>query len=245
MKLNFNNQVAVVTGGAAGIGKSCCLGLAKRGATVIILDKNEDGAKAVAEEIMAAGGVAEGFALDIANVAQIRELVDLIEKKYSKIDILINCAGITQVVKVEDLTEFDWDLMLDIDLKGTFFMSQAVLDVMKKNKFGKIVNIGSVAGEVGGIVVGANYVAAKAGVIGLSKSLAKSAAPYGINVNTVSPGFIDTEMTKTLNQDVNLVPLGRKGTAEEVSDVILFLCSDYARYLTGVNLDVNGGLHMN
>ncbi|NYB72752.1 SDR family oxidoreductase [Sedimentibacter hydroxybenzoicus DSM 7310] len=243
--MDFKGKIAVVTGGASGIGKSCCLSLAEKGATVIAVDRNENGAKAVADEIKQKGGNAEGLSLDIVNIAQIKVIVDYIENKYSRIDILINCAGITDVITIEDITETEWDRMLEIDLKGPFFVSQAVINVMKKNNFGKIVNLGSVAGEVGGIVVGANYVAAKAGIIGLTKSLAKSAAKYGINVNTVSPGFIDTEMTKDLNQDVRMVPLGRKGTSEEVSDVILFLCSDYARYLTGVNLDVNGGLHMN
>lgn len=243
--MNFNNKVAVITGGASGIGKSCCLSLAQRGATVIALDRNEDGVKAVVDEIKSMGCSADGFGLDIVNVEQIRQVVELIISKYSKIDILINCAGITQIRRIEDMTEAEWDRMIDIDLKGTFFMSQAVLDIMKRNNYGRIVNLGSVAGEVGGIVVGANYAAAKAGVICLTKSLAKCGAPYGINVNTVSPGYIATEMTKELNQDVSQVPLGRKGTAEDVSDVIMFLCSDYARYLTGVNLDVNGGLHMN
>jgi len=243
--LDFKGKIAVVTGGASGIGKSCCLSIAEKGATVIAVDRNENGAKAVADEIKQKGGNAEGLSLDIVNITQIKEVVDYIENKYSRIDILINCAGITQVITIEDITETEWDRMLGIDLKGPFFVNQAVINVMKKNNSGKIVNLGSVAGEVGGIVVGANYVAAKAGIIGLTKSLAKSSAKYGINVNTVSPGFIDTEMTKDLNQDVKMVPLGRKGTSEEVSDVILFLCSDYARYLTGVNLDVNGGLHMN
>jgi len=243
--LDFKGKIAVVTGGASGIGKSCCLSLAEKGSTVIAVDRNENGAKAVADEIKQKGGNAEGLSLDIVNIAQIKDVVDYIENKYSRIDILINCAGITQVITIEDITETEWDRMFEIDLKGPFFVSQAIISVMKKHNFGKIVNLGSVAGEVGGIVVGANYVAAKAGIIGLTKSLAKSAAKYGINVNTVSPGFIDTEMTKDLNQDVKMVPLGRKGTSEEVSDVILFLCSDYARYLTGVNLDVNGGLHMN
>lgn len=243
--MKFDGKVAVITGGASGIGKSCCKSLAERGATVIAVDQNENGVKEIVDEIRLNGGAADGFGLNIVNVQQIREVVELIVSKYEKIDILVNCAGITQVRRIEDMTEQEWDRMLDIDLKGTFFMSQAVIEVMKKNNYGKIVNLGSVAGEVGGIVVGANYVAAKAGVIGLTKSLAKSGAPFGINVNTVSPGFIDTEMSKDLNQDVKLVPLGRKGTAEDVSDCILFLCSDYARYLTGVNLDVNGGLHMN
>ncbi len=243
--MNFKGKIAVITGGASGIGKACCLSLAEKGAIVIAIDRNENGAKAVAEEIISKGGKAEGLGLDIVDVKQIKEVIDYIENKYARIDILINCAGITQVIRIEEITEKEWDRMLEIDLKGPFFVSQAVINVMKKNNYGKIVNLGSLAGEVGGIVVGANYVAAKAGIIGLTKSLAKSAAQYGINVNTVSPGFIDTEMTKELNQDIKLVPLGRKGTAEEVSDVIIFLCSEYARYLTGVNLDVNGGLHMN
>lgn len=240
----FDGKVAVVTGGAAGIGMECCFKLSQKGITVIALDNNEEGAKAVAEKIISMGGNAEGLRLDVANVNEVRKIVELLVLKYSRIDYLINSAGITQMIGIDEISENDWDRVMDIDLKGTFFMSQAVLEIMKKNKFGRIVNIGSVAGEVGGIVVGANYSAAKAGVICLTKSIAKHGAPYGVNVNTVSPGYIDTKMTKDLNQDVSQVPLGRKGTAEEVSDSVVFLCSDMANYLTGVNLDINGGLYM-
>lgn len=244
--MDFSGKVAVVTGGASGIGKSCSLSFAQRGAKVVVLDFNEAGAKAVVDEIKEAGGVAIGLSIDISKVNQISSIVEAIIKEYNKIDILVNCAGITQNVALNDMTEKEWDRMMDINLKGTFFMCQAVINYMKKNKYGKIVNMGSIAGENGGMVVGVNYSASKAGVICMTKNLAKNVGAYGINVNTVSPGFIATPMTVDLNQDVNLVPLGkRKGTAEEVSDPILFLCSEYARYITGVNLDINGGLQMN
>jgi len=134
--------------------------------------------------------------------------------------------------------------MMQVNLKGTFLLCQYILKEMKKYKKGKIVNMGSLAGEVGGVMVGANYAASKAGVICLTKSLAKYAAPYNINVNSISPGFINTEMTENFGYDPDSVPLGRIGTPEEVSDVILFLCSDASRYITGANIDVNGGIYM-
>lgn len=244
--MDFSGKVALVTGGASGIGRACSIGFGQRGAKVAVLDMNEAGAQNVAEEITKQGGDAQGFQLDVSDVSQIQEKIERVLELYGQIDILVNCAGIAQETPVDELTEKDWDKMMAINLKGTFFVSQAVLKHMKERRYGKIVNMGSVAGEVGGIVVGANYAASKAGVICLTKSLAKSLGAFGINVNTVSPGFIATNMTTEMKQDVNLVPLlKRKGTPEEVAEPIMFLCSEYARYITGANLDINGGLQMN
>jgi 3-oxoacyl-[acyl-carrier protein] reductase len=240
----FEDKVAIVTGGASGIGKACALSLAENGAKVAVVDLNEKGAEETTSKILEKGSQAISIKIDISKSEDVDKAVDTVLKSFGKIDILVNCAGICQIRNFDDLTENEWDKMLSINLKGTFLMCQRVLKEMKKNRYGKIVNLGSLAGEVGGIYVGANYAASKAGVICLTKSIAKNAAPYNINVNSVSPGFINTEMTKDFGYDPKTVPLGRIGTPEEVADVILFLCSDASRYITGANIDVNGGVFM-
>ncbi|MDK2878019.1 MAG: 3-oxoacyl-[acyl-carrier protein] reductase [Thermoanaerobacteraceae bacterium] len=240
----FEDKVSIVTGGASGIGKACALSLAENGAKVAVVDLNEKGAEETTSKILEKGSQAISIKIDISKSEDVDKAVDTVLKSFGKIDILVNCAGICQIRNFDDLTENEWDKMLSINLKGTFLMCQRVLKEMKKNRYGKIVNLGSLAGEVGGIYVGANYAASKAGVICLTKSIAKNAAPYNINVNSVSPGFINTEMTKDFGYDPKTVPLGRIGTPEEVADVILFLCSDASRYITGANIDVNGGVFM-
>jgi 3-oxoacyl-[acyl-carrier protein] reductase len=238
----FTGKVVIVTGAASGIGKSCFLSFMDKNANVVAVDLNGKRLEEMSKNIDNNRHIF--VTADITKRSNIENIVSSALKKFGKIDILVNCAGICQEKSVEDLTETDWDRMMDINLKGTFFLCQAVLKEMKKNQSGKIVCMGSVAGEVGGILVGANYSSSKAGIICLTKSLAKYAAPYNINVNCVSPGFIDTEMTKDLAQDPKAVPLGRRGKPEDVSDVILFLSSDASRYITGANIDVNGGLFM-
>jgi 3-oxoacyl-[acyl-carrier protein] reductase len=238
----FTGKVAIVTGAASGIGKSCFLSFMNKNANVVAVDLNGQRLEEISKNINNNRHIY--VSADITKRNNIENIVSSTLKKFGKIDILVNCAGICQEKSVEDLTETDWDRMIDINLKGTFFLCQAVLKEMKKNQSGKIVCMGSVAGEVGGILVGANYSSSKAGIICLTKSLAKYAAPHNINVNCVSPGFIDTEMTKNLAQDPKAVPLGRRGKPEDVSDVILFLSSDASRYITGANIDVNGGLFM-
>jgi len=242
--LSFKDKVAIVTGAASGIGKSCSLSFTEKGVKVVVVDLNKKGAEETNLEIQRKGGKAIFIKADVSKKEDVENIVNITKNNFGKIDILVNCAGICQIRNVEDITEEEWDKMMSINLKGTFFLCQSVLKEMKKYQKGKIVNMGSVAGEIGGILVGANYSASKAGIICLTKSLARYAAPYNINVNSVSPGFIDTEMTKDLGQDPKSVPLGRRGRPEEVSDVILFLCSEASSYITGANIDVNGGLFM-
>lgn len=242
--MSFKDKVAIVTGAASGIGKYCSLSFAEKGVKVVVVDLNKKGAEETNLEIQRKGGKAIFIKADVSKKEDVENIVNITKNNFGKIDILVNCAGICQIRNVEDITEEEWDKMMSINLKGTFFLCQSVLKEMKKYHKGKIVNMGSVAGEIGGILVGANYSASKAGVLCLTKSLAKYAAPYNINVNSVSPGFIDTEMTKDLGQDPTSVPLGRHGRPEEVSDAILFLCSDASSYITGANIDVNGGLFM-
>ena len=242
--MSFKDKVAIVTGAASGIGKSCSLSFAEKGVKVVVVDLNKKGVEETNLEIQRKGGKSIFIKADVSKKEDVENIVNITENNFGKVDILVNCAGICQIRNVEDITEEEWDKMMSINLKGTFFLCQSVLKEMKKYQKGKIVNMGSVAGEIGGILVGANYSASKAGIICLTKSLARYAAPYNINVNSVSPGFIDTEMTKDFGQDPKSVPLGRRGRPEEVSDVILFLCSEASSYITGANIDVNGGLFM-
>ena len=242
--MSFKDKVAIVTGAASGIGKYCSLSFAEKGVKVIVVDLNKKGAEETNLEIQRKGGKAIFIKADVSKKEDVESIVNITENNFGKIDILVNCAGICQIRNIEDITEQEWDEVMSVNLKGTFLMCQSILKKMKKYKWGKIVNMASLAGEVGGIMVGANYAASKAGIICFTKSLAKYAAPYNINVNSVSPGFIKTEMTKDFRYNPDTVPLGRVGTPGEVSDVILFLCSDAARYITGANIDVNGGVYM-
>ena len=242
--MSFKDKVAIVTGAASGIGKYCSLSFAEKGVKVIVVDLNKKGAEETNLEIQRKGGKAIFIKADVSKKEDVESIVNITENNFGKIDVLVNCAGICQIRNIEDITEQEWDEVMSVNLKGTFLMCQSILKKMKKYKWGKIVNMASLAGEVGGIMVGANYAASKAGIICFTKSLAKYAAQYNINVNSVSPGFIKTEMTKDFRYNPDTVPLGRVGTPGEVSDVILFLCSDAARYITGANIDVNGGVYM-
>lgn len=168
----------------------------------------------------------------------------MILKRYGTVDVLVNSTVICRIVKTDDLTMEQWDRTMNINLKGTFLFSRSALKIMKSNKSGKIINVASMAGKIGGLIVGSDYPASKAAVICLTKSLAKESAPYNINVNSVAPGLINTEMTKDFGYDSASVPIGRIGTPEEVADVILFLASDMSRYITGACIDVNGGMVM-
>jgi len=242
--VSFKGKVAIVSGAASGIGKSCSLSFAEKGVKVVIVDLNKNGAKETCLEIQKKGGQSIFIKADVSKKEDVENIVTVTKNNFGEIDILVNCAGICQIRDIESITEQEWDKVMSVNLKGTFLMCQSILKEMKKCKKGKILNMGSMAGEVGGVMVGANYAASKAGIVCLTKSFAKYAAPYNINVNSISPGFINTEMTKDFGYNPDTVPLGRIGTPEEVSDVILFLCSDAARYITGANIDVNGGIYM-
>jgi 3-oxoacyl-[acyl-carrier protein] reductase len=248
--MDFHGKTALITGGSRGIGRACALTLARLGCQVAISYlSNESAANEVAESARQSGAVARAYRTDVTRVDEIRELVQTVAKDFGRIDILINSAGISQIVAVPDLTEADWDRMMEVNLKGAFFCCQEVLKHMQAQKVGRIVNVASTAGQMGGFIVGVNYSASKAGVICLTRSLAKYAVPYGVTVNCVAPGLIDTEMTSAYPADrvrsmVTSIPMGRLGSAQEVANGVAFLASDAASYITGTTLYINGGTYL-
>lgn len=240
--MGLQGKVAIVTGAARGIGREIALTLADNGADVIIVDINFEGVKKVAEEINFKKRRGLAMKVDVSLKKEVFLLVKKVEKIFSRIDILVNNAAIYYRTPFEEISENEWDKVLSVNLKGTFLCSQAVLPIMKKKKYGRIVNLASMAGKTGGAVAGAHYSASKAGVACITKSLAKYGAKYGINVNAISPGFIDTEMNKNLPFNLDSIPLGTMGTPKDIANVVVFLVSDVSSYITGEIIDVDGGL---
>ena len=247
--MSLMNKVSIVTGGAQGLGKAIALELARKGSHLVVGDVNLEAAQRVTEEVHALGRRSLALRVDVSNARDVNEMADRVVKEFGRIDILVNNAGICQVISIEEMTEEDWDRVMNVNLKGVFLSSRAVMGVMKKQRSGRIVNMGSVAGKVGGIATGANYSVSKAGVICFTKALARELAPYGVTVNAVAPGVIETDMTRGITQGdftdyLKAIPLGTIGSAEDVSHAVAFLVSDEARYITGEILDVNGGMLM-
>jgi 3-oxoacyl-[acyl-carrier protein] reductase len=247
--MSLMNKVSIVTGGAQGLGKAIALELARKGSHLVVGDVNLEAAQRVTEEVHALGRRALALRVDVSKATDVNEMADRVVKEFGRIDILVNNAGICQVISIEAMTEEDWDRVMNVNLKGVFLSSRAVMGVMKKQRSGRIVNMGSVAGKVGGIATGANYSVSKAGVICFTKALARELAPYGVTVNAVAPGVIETDMTRGITQGdftdyLKAIPLGTIGSAEDVSHAVAFLVSDEARYITGEILDVNGGMLM-
>ncbi len=246
----LKGKVALVTGASRGIGKAISLQLAKQGARVAVnFAGNEAKANEVVEEIKALGGEAIAIKADVANVAEVDAMVKETIKTFGSLEILVNNAGITRDGLIMRMKEEDWDAVINTNLKGVFNCSKAVTRQMMKQRFGRIVNISSVVGVLGNAGQ-ANYVAAKAGVIGLTKTLARELANRNITVNAVAPGFIETDMTDELSGDIKQellkqIPLAKLGQAEDIASVVRFLISDDANYMTGQTLHVDGGMAMN
>jgi len=247
MRLSGKN--ALVTGGAKGIGKAIALKLADEGANVIINYASSDqAAQELVANIEAKGVKAVAIKGDVSNAEQAEALVDQAILQFGSVDILINNAGITKDNLLLRMKEEDWDRVMEVNLKGTFLMTKLVGKTMLKKRFGKIVNITSIVGLMGNAGQ-ANYAASKAGVIGFTKSVAKEFASRGINVNAVAPGFIKSDMTDSLNEEVvknylQNIPLGSLGEPEDVANAVVFLCSEESRYMTGQILSVDGGLYI-
>jgi 3-oxoacyl-[acyl-carrier protein] reductase len=245
---DLSGHVALVTGASQGIGRACAVALAKRGATVALCARSEDKLAAVHDEIIAAGGKAEVFKLDVSNEDDIKAVFKSVIEKLGKIDILVNNAGITKDTLLLRLKRPDWDSVINTNLTSAYLCTQAVLSSMMKQRWGRIINITSINGQMGQTGQ-ANYAASKAGLIGLTLSVAREVASRNITVNAVSPGYVDTAMTEELNADLKeamlkLVPLGRVGSPDDIAHAVCFLASDEAGYITGHVLNVNGGLLM-
>ena len=246
--MELKDKVALVTGGAQGIGRTISEELACLGAHVVLGDVNLKGAQATAEAINISGGSASAVKIDVSNATEVQEVFDFIIKDKKPVDILVNNAGITRDGLMVRMKESDWDLVLDINLKGSFLCSQQAAKQMMKQKSGAIVNIASIVGVMGNFGQ-ANYSASKAGVIGLTKTLAREVASRGIRVNAIAPGFIDTEMTRVLDEEVRQklieqIPLARLGLPEDVALCVSFLVSDKSSYITGQVINLNGGMLM-
>jgi 3-oxoacyl-[acyl-carrier protein] reductase len=240
----LEKKVAVVTGSCRGIGEGIALRFAENGATVVVIDIDVSAAPALLEKLRGFGVEAESVRLDVADIADIRGKCAVIVKRFGRIDIWVNNAGISQNVPIDELEGGDWDRIMNVDLRGTFFCSQAAFRVMKGQHGGKIINIASLAG---GRFAGAHYSAAKAGVIILTKCFALSGGEHNITVNAIAPGLIETKMATELGflqADPSDIPLRRLGTPREVADAALYLASGLSDYVTGMTIDVKGGMFM-
>ena len=247
--MRFANQVAVVTGAGRGIGHSIAMSLAAEGARVAVVSRSEANAIRTADEINAKhAGLAKAYAVDVASHGAVASLAEQILADFSRVDILVNNAGVTRDGLSMRISEQDWDLVLDTNLKGTFNCIQAFERPMIKQRSGRIINIGSVAGLMGNAGQ-ANYAASKAGVLGLTKTIARELASRGITCNVVAPGFIETDMTDVLPDKVKQavipqIPLGAFGKPEDIAAAVCFLASHEAKYITGQCLTVDGGMVM-
>ncbi len=243
--MRFDGKNIIITGGAAGIGRQTAIDAAKRGANVIIIDRNIEGLQEVVTEF--SEYPIKAYQMDIGKTAETEEVLNKIIDEYKQIHVLINNAGIPSKKPIEELLEEEWDMVIDIDLKGIYNTCRIILPHMKKFHYGKIVNMASVAGKLGGGLLGTcAYAAAKSGVLGLTKCLAREGGPFGINVNAVCPGNFDTAISKEMTGDrlekyLAGLCLRRRGKVEEVSNVMLFLASDLASYVTGECTDIDGG----
>lgn len=246
--MKLKGKVAFVTGGAQGIGRAIAVALAKEGANVVISDINKDLADQTAKEISSLGVKTLATKSNVANFEEVQMSIDEAVSAMGTIDILVNNAGITRDGLLVRMKDDDWDLVLDVNLKGTFNCIKAVSPLMMKKRCGKIVNIASIVGEMGNAGQ-ANYSASKGGVIALTKTVARELASRNVMVNAIAPGFIDTEMTKNLSEEVRKklseqIPLGRLGSPEDVAAATVYLCSADSDYLTGQVINVNGGMYM-
>ena len=244
----LKGQIALVTGATRGIGKAIALALAKNGAVVIGTATSESGAESITSALAEAGFAGKGFVLNVTDVAACDVLLDALAKEFGAISILVNNAGITRDNLAMRMKDEDFDSVIGTNLSAVFRLSRGVMRGMMKARHGRIVNITSVVGHMGNPGQ-ANYCAAKAGVAGLTRSLARELGSRNITVNCVAPGFIDTDMTRLLDEKqrelmLANVPLGRLGTPEDVAAAVLFLASSSAAYVTGTTIHVNGGMHM-
>ncbi|MCK4574126.1 MAG: 3-oxoacyl-[acyl-carrier-protein] reductase [candidate division Zixibacteria bacterium] len=241
--MDFSNKTVIVTGSARGIGRKIAEKFAAQGANVVISDLDQDVVDKVASEI---GGSTVGFMANVTSADEVEDLFNRAKEKFGRVDVVVNNAGITRDTLMIRMAEKDWDMVLDINLKGSFLVTKTAAKIILKQRSGRIINISSIVG-VNGNAGQANYSASKAGLIGLTKSAAKELAPRGITVNAVAPGFIESEMTNNMTEAakdafLDRVLIRRTGTPDDVASAVSFLASDEAAYITGQVLAVDGGL---
>lgn len=250
--LDFDGQVVVVTGSGSpkGIGRTIANAFAGQKAAVIVADINEEGVNDTVKEIKKNGGEAMGVTVNVTSPESVTKMVDDVMNAYGRLDVLVNNAGISQKVTVEDMKLEDMRRIFEVNVYGLILTTQACMKPMRENKYGRIVNLSSVSGKRGGGVFGgAHYSASKAAVLGFSKNLSREISVEGITINSVCPGLINTEIWKSLPEEdakkvIDGIPMGRPGETKEVADTILFLASKEASYITGEEIDINGGSHM-
>lgn len=241
-------KTAVITGAAGGIGTAIAEVLAEEGAGAIVLaDLAEAPIKELAQSIEADYQCCcRAMKTDVGSPEDINDLFSYASQVMETVDILVNCAGICPVDPIEAITSDQWDRTLNINLRSAFLCSQKAMEIMKRSRGGAIINVSSISGRIGGIATGVDYCTSKGGMITMTKTFAKSLGKYNVRVNSVAPGFIDTDMTKSFTHfDPSSVPLGRIGEPRDVADVVLFLASNRSRYITGCTIDITGGVYMN
>lgn len=249
---DFHDQVVIVTGSGSpkGIGRTIATSFAEQGAKVVVADRNEEGVRDTVNAINESGGEAIGVIVNVTEKDSVENMVEATLQKWGRVDVLVNNAGISQKVTVEDMTLEDMRRIFEVNVYGLILCTQAVMKPMRAAKYGRIVNLSSVSGKRGGGVFGgAHYSASKAAVLGFSKNLSREICMEGVTINSVCPGLINTEIWKSLPKDladkvIDGIPMGRPGETEEVAAAILFLASKEASYITGEEIDINGGSHM-
>ncbi|MDI6726100.1 MAG: SDR family NAD(P)-dependent oxidoreductase [Smithellaceae bacterium] len=247
--MKLQDRVAIVTGGARGVGRAIALTFIREGARVALVDMDKAALINLEQELANNKGQVLTIHSDITKGPEVIEMVSLVRQTFGRIDVLVNNAGIIRRGTIETVTEEDWDRVIEVNLKGTFLCAKAVVEIMKRQGQGKIVNISSIAGKIGDITSAPGYGSSKAGMDALTKTLARQLAPYGINVNAVAPHAIETEMSAQWSEEkrreiIASIPLGRLGKPQDVAEATLFLVSDEASFITGEILDVNGGALM-
>ena len=249
MKQLVEGKIALVTGGGAGMGACDCWKFAEEGAKgILIVDLNVDDAEKVAKEIMAQYPECKCVAVkcNVAKEADVDHCFEVLDQEFGTLDILVNNAGITNKIPFDEMTLEHWNLTYSINITGAFLFAQRAMRIMKAKGYGRIINMSSIAGHVGGLTSGVDYATTKGAMLTLTKSVAKQGAAYGVTCNSIAPGNIKTAMEKVFGSDWDpmAVPMHRLGEPEDISDVVLFLASDMSRYMTGCCLNVNGGLFM-
>jgi 3-oxoacyl-[acyl-carrier protein] reductase len=246
LSVDLHGQTALVTGASQGLGRAIAIGLARAGARVACVARNAEKLRGTVDEIVAAGGTAEAFSCDVSQSESVQKTVDAVLEKWEKLQILVNNAGITRDTLIPRMQDEQWDDVISTNLRGPFLFTRAVTRPMMQGRYGRIVNIASVSGLMGNPGQ-SNYSASKAGLIGMTRSVARELATRKVTVNAIAPGFIETEMTeklgeKVLEEVVNRVPVRRLGQPDEVVGAVLYLCSSAAAYITGQVITIDGGL---